>query len=420
MPKDKELQKKKQKQEFGKILGQKEVDSYEKHLFDVDKYGGSQEAEALIQKYEKKITLSENDKRILRNNVPPAPAFDVMRKEQYDKKGCWKKKKYRQKVKEYYESREKYYTSKDKTKEGKLSKGMLFAQKRAELEERFATAGLISGKTEQKEEELFKPDDPGTLEQALEDLKKTEEKYKDVEGLFDEIDDDMYSIDEAYQNRRDNPEVIKAEEEIGRKQCEVHMSTHRSFDHVVKRYCFSEYNSINKKLRKGGNIDSSVESAINVMKMHKTNRDMVVRRGVKNLNTIAFMMGLNNAGEINSEDLKSMLKEKFESGEKIIVSEKGFMSTALPHAKKNFDAGSTNLGIEFMILLKKGTSAVNVSSRSAFKEEEEILLAPGTKFEIVDMQLDGDAEIYHGNKKSWKIYLKTIPDSKEGIRKEAA
>ena len=110
----------------------------------------------------------------------------------------------------------------------------------------------------------------------------------------------------------------------------------------------------------------------------------------------------------------------------MIVTEKGFMSTSMPHAEKLFDAGTSNsIGIEFMIVLKKGTPAINVSSLSAIKTEQELLVAPGTKFEIIDMSLDAEdrdelAQIHKGNKKSWKIYLRSIPDSNEGVKREAA
>ena len=86
MPKD-TLQKQKQKQQYGEILGKKEVDDFQKHLFDVDKFGGTKEAEERIERYSKKVTLSEEDKKILRENVPEAPSFTAMRKEQYDKQG---------------------------------------------------------------------------------------------------------------------------------------------------------------------------------------------------------------------------------------------------------------------------------------------------------------------------------------------
>ena len=106
----------------------------------------------------------------------------------------------------------------------------------------------------------------------------------------------------------------------------------------------------------------------------------------------------------------------------MIMTDKGFMSTAMPNATKNFDAesGSGGIGIEFIILAKKGTPALNVSTISFKPEEKEIVIAPGTKFKVLDMKLDGDGKILHGNEKSWKIYLSTIPDSEEGILNDAA
>ena len=51
------------------------------------------------------------------------------------------------------------------------------------------------------------------------------------------------------------------------------------------------------------------------------------------------------------------------------------------------------LELNFIILVKKGTHAVDVSSVSSKKEEKELLLAPGTKFKVLRMELDGNAEI---------------------------
>ncbi len=142
------------------------------------------------------------------------------------------------------------------------------------------------------------------------------------------------------------------------------------------------------------------------------------------LNTAGFMAGLKNSDKMSEEELKRALKEKFDKkkleGSEMIMTENGFMSTALPNATRNFDAGSNFIGIEFIILVKKGTPAMNVSTLSFKSEEKEILIAPGTKFKVLDMQLDGNANILYGNKESWKIYLSTIPDSEEGILTKTA
>ena len=61
-----------------------------------------------------------------------------------------------------------------------------------------------------------------------------------------------------------------------------------------------------------------------------------------------------------------------------------------------------------------------LSDGSSKPEEKELLLAPGTKFKVLDMQLDGEANILYGKEGSWKIYLSTISESEEGIQKKVA
>ncbi len=73
-----------------------------------------------------------------------------------------------------------------------------------------------------------------------------------------------------------------------------------------------------------------------------------------------------------------------------------------------------------MILAKKGTSVINVTSISSHSDERELLICPGTKFRVVGMKLDGDANIFYGNEKSWKMYLESIPASEEGKINQAA
>ena len=91
----------------------------------------------------------------------------------------------------------------------------------------------------------------------------------------------------------------------------------------------------------------------------------------------------------------------------------------MPFATAPFSAGDNGIiGIEFIIRCNKGTAAFNVEDISLVGGESELLLAPGTKFRLIDAQLDGKADIKKGNKKSWKIYLETIPVSEEGVEKK--
>ncbi len=431
-------------------LGKKEVKDFKDNLFELENYGGPTEADALIKRYKSKITLSEKDEQILRNNVPQQPKFDILTKEQYRAKGCWQKYQYRNKVEKYFKDRKEYYTT--SAKKGKrLSKGQRFALKKQELEERFAMAELEAsnnnastldeevkvpvlelGKTKKKKEQKkvlnFEENNAQEIEQLRAEADNQLEEYKN-QGLFDDIPEDTSEMDLAYENRSKEDmqrnEYDEAEEKLAEKEMNLIDKTDPGVISILRNYCYTDYVLANKFLRRGM-VMSGYGRVIKAMKKHPLKKDCVVRRAVANLSTAGFMLGLKNPDSMTAEELKEQLKEKFEKskidGTEMIMTEKGFMSTSLPSATANFSAksGTGGIGIEFIILAKKGTPALNVSTVSFKKEEKELLIAPGTKFKVLDMQLDGDAEILHGKKGSWKIYLASIPDSEEGILNDAA
>ena len=76
--------------------------------------------------------------------------------------------------------------------------------------------------------------------------------------------------------------------------------------------------------------------------------------------------------------------------------------------------------MEFIILVKKGTKAVNMTPLSNNVHENELLLKPGTKFKLVDADTNGTADIINGAPGSWKVYLTTIPSEENGVLKEAS
>lgn len=170
-------------------------------------------------------------------------------------------------------------------------------------------------------------------------------------------------------------------------------------------------NDMNSTLRQGGPPQSFLGSAAiqakNALTKKKMTRDIVSRRGVGS-DALAGMMGIGGT----PEQAKALLQQKLSAGEEVILTEKGFCSTSI-----RANAGYASSGIEFIILTRKGTSAIDFSNHGSRDTEKELLINAGTKFRVVKAffndgtpgsQRDVLMEQSKG-KNSWKIYLETIP-----------
>ncbi len=431
-----EKSKQKKIADYGQMLGEKELKNYEKHLFDVDRFGGKAEADRLIKRYSAKITLSERDEEILRNNVPAAPQFEVLREAEYNKRGCWKRRQYRNQVEGYFKYRKNYYTQKDKSSKGKRkTAGEKFALKRQEMEDRLEKSqGLGEQATEleigamklsdeafvaKKKEASLKKVDKALLDkqdkitEAEREADNTLADYR-KQGFFQDVEEDPDAMDTAYEDMKSSPGYSEAEKDVAKKEIGVFEKMNPWFIQVAQNYSYTDYSIYNRKLREGmpRAIPEMIIKMGDTMKKRPLNRDLVVRRGVNNIATIGYMLGIEDAGSMKTEELKEKLTHMSKSGKELICTERGFTSTSAPYAEKNFDAGTDDVpGIEFMILMKKGSAAVNISSTSIIKDEGEVLAAPGMRFKILKMDLSGNADIRHGNGKSWKIYLVSIPEN---------
>ena len=418
MPKD-QLQKQKKIQEFRAQLGNEEVNQYEQNMFKDEYQGGLTEAEALIERYSAQTKLTDEEKNILRTNVPEAPGFPLLKEEQYNSKSCWGKKKYRGKVKDYYLGRKKYYTSADKIKQkdGKVleqeSKGQIYARTRQEIEERIAKETGAGLKTEQKEQSKEKKGKQKQEQVIAEPKLSAEELVEEAkkEGLYEEIEESAKAMDEAYQQMKEDQKFIDSETKIGQVEAYRVRNEVKGFGLALSTYSGPFYGRINGAYRSGERPILGAEKLADGIKQNPLNRDLVCRRGVKGVKTLAHMMGLENADQMNMEQIKEAFEDQFYGGNEVILSDKSFMSTSLPFATSNFGAGDglESIGIEFMILMKKGTQAMNISSLSSKRNEQEVLVAPGAKFKVIKAELDGDADILYGSKKSWKIWLVSVP-----------
>ncbi len=98
------------------------------------------------------------------------------------------------------------------------------------------------------------------------------------------------------------------------------------------------------------------------------------------------------------------------------------MSTALPfvedqNAFKAEGNGYHDVGVEFVILLKKGTEAMNIMEISSNFSEREVLVNSKTKLKMLKVDFNSQ-NIKHGQQGSWKVYLEAIPQNQEGVKKD--
>jgi len=379
---DSALSVKEEKISYSEKLGDQEVTDYENHLFDLNNYGGKAEADALIERYKKQnIELEDADKEVLINNAPPAPDFPLMTREQYNKKSCFnsKQKKYKKNVENYFKKRKEFYTAKQKENED-LPKGAVYAKMRERIE--------------------------------------TGEYYKKSEIAK--------SMDAEFEQARNNEEMAKIEFQKGKEECDK-MKTYSKekdpgLENALDDYTMQGFQEMNMLARTTG-YDPRVDSITNYMKAHPLDRDLIVKRAVNGVGTLASMLGIpRNTDQFSEKQVKKMFKDALKRNKELIITDKGLVSTSQPSAREFFSAGinDDDIGIEFIIKCKKGTAAMNIESISRLPQEAELLIGANTKFKVLDAQLDGRANILHGSKRSWKIYLETIPVSEEGVQKKVA
>ena len=90
------------------------------------------------------------------------------------------------------------------------------------------------------------------------------------------------------------------------------------------------------------------------------------------------------------------------------MEEKGFTSTAMYVNQGNEEFKNK---VEIIMLVEKGTKAISIAGTDIEKyDEAELLLAPGTKYELIDIRENTKDK----KKPVWRIYMRTIPQEKEG------
>ncbi len=225
--------------------------------------------------------------------------------------------------------------------------------------------------------------------------------------LMDEEFDRLEKMSEE-----ENKDFEETEMKIAENEAIILQSMHKKFTMGVSLWT-GECCQTFKTAMHSGNYDKPFVAVKDCLTERPLSRDVVVRRGNCSFNALGLAL---DADDYTPEEIKKKLQERMDSGQELILNESAMMSTAFPFAKAKYDAGQTSIGIEYIILVKKGTTAVNAIPIAYKNEEGELLIAQNTKFRVIKAQLDGDANIICGHKQSWKIYLVTVPESTNGVK----
>ncbi len=145
----------------------------------------------------------------------------------------------------------------------------------------------------------------------------------------------------------------------------------------IKTYtggAFSDMNSYLRGIKATANnmVLTAIKGCKEAMSKAKISKDVVVRRG-SDLKSLKGLVGKDD----------DWLKNNHKSLKGEIIQDKGFMSTS-PLSNGGFNPD----GVEYRILLPKGSQAMYIDKISAFKGEQEILCNAGTKFRIIDVIYD--------------------------------
>lgn len=243
--------------------------------------------------------------------------------------------------------------------------------------------------------------------------------------MFPKIESNADSMMEAYYwaNKAENRQIIT---DLGKAETNAlsKLSKLSGLKHAVtglKEYVGNFFIAMNAYLRKDRDLSQMDEANKNIMtnirirnlneaeeslKMQKMSHQLVTRRYVGK-DALKFM--LNCADDYAAEEkLKQFIQTK---SSKPVLEEKGFYSTAMYSTNKNEMFKNQ---VEIFILVEKGTKAISIADTDIeqVKGEAELLLAPGTKFQLIDARQNST---YKPGDVKWRLYLQTIPQSDAGI-----
>lgn len=360
-----------------------------------------------IERLSKHTTLSDAELESLKNSVTEEPVFGhqgeefekLLKPEQTQNFGLLKKKRYNKKEKAY--------------------KKNLSEWEKENLDKLYEQENKVKDRVKQDE---------------VKEAKRQEAIKRRAKFYPDSISNDPEEIDRLFIDNGANAEFMDHESKSEAINDMGKISRERINAELVA-YSGHEYNTYNNYLR---GIDTNISKpkirSIEMLKAGlskcKIDRNMIVRRGVKGLGTLANMLGL-KADSVNADKLKDAVKKHIsdQNGKDVILTDPAFISTSFDPAGTYLpDAGSD--GVEFIIKVNKGTSAANIMNASYYANEKEILLNAGTKFRLLKVyyngcdgeeqrplsndQLNGKKEYQQKGQHVWKVYLETIPSKEEG------
>ena len=259
------------------------------------------------------------------------------------------------------------------------------------------------------------------------------------------LEEEINQIDQDFLAQANNNFVADEAENAKKDAQKIH---DYGINKQIKEYSGEKYSVYNRYFRdpdyKALKDDKDDAEALKEgIKKCPIDRTIIVNRGVSNMRALVDMLGLQSdvpLNDLNEAEMEKVVKQSVEhiqktqqEGKDIVFSDPGFVSTS--YNPENFYADQQT-GIEFVIRVKPGTPAVNISSMSKFEYEKEVLLNAGTKFKFLKMYYGGTEKVdgldyrqkscelarkkenrRHG-KYFLKIYLETIPPEEEGVLKQ--
>ena len=329
------------------------------------------------------------------------------------------------------------------TEEGAEFKTLLTKAQKKQL-------GYFKKKRYNKKEAAYKAQ-LGTWE--FENLSKLYEQEDRVyKRVFDKevadinLEEEINQIDQDFLAQADNNFVADETENAKKDAQKIY---DYGINKQIKAYSGEKYSVYNQHFRDPGykalkDDKEDAEALKEGIKRCPIDRTIIVNRGVSNMRALVDMLGLQSdvpTKNLNDAEMEKVVKQSVahiqktqQEGKDIIFTDPGFVSTS--YNPENFYADQQT-GIEFVIKVKPGTPAVNISSMSKFEYEKEVLLNAGTKFRFLKMYYGGTEKVdgldyrqkscelarkkenrRHG-KYFLKIYLETIPPEEDGVLKNS-